>query len=162
MNSRCHWARIFWLLKSIPEATEWFQKKSNFRNFSCANNSNFGGFFWGGGAWPGYRGIWVPWVLECLYCHRMTTQSHPAGNRRVSENVELGRVGRRCWSNSGEPSRKLSRPPPLIVHLPLAWHQIAPVGPCSIALILRPQAQGRPQSPDHVLQVLPLLQDGRR
>ena len=30
-----------------------------------------------------------PWVLKYPYCHQMITQTHPRGNRRVSEKVEM-------------------------------------------------------------------------
>ena len=30
-----------------------------------------------------------PWVLKYLYCHQVITQTHPRGNGRVSEKVEI-------------------------------------------------------------------------
>ena len=30
-----------------------------------------------------------PWALKSPYCHRMMTQTHPRGNRRVSEKVKM-------------------------------------------------------------------------
>ena len=54
-------------------------------------NSNFGAF---GG--PMARATWAqwplcgpPWVLKHLHCHQMINQTHPSGNRRVSEKVEM-------------------------------------------------------------------------
>ena len=31
------------------------------------------------------------WVFKYLYCHQMITQTHPRGNRRVSEKGEFGK-----------------------------------------------------------------------
>ena len=54
-------------------------------------NSNFEAF---GG--PMARARWAqwplhgsPWALKYPYCHQMITQTHPRGNRRVSEKVEM-------------------------------------------------------------------------
>ena len=38
-------------------------------------------------AWQPLRGS--PWVLKYPYCHQIITQTHPRGNRRVSEKVEF-------------------------------------------------------------------------
>ena len=42
------------------------------------------------------RAIWAeqplrgsPWVLKYPYCHQIITQTHPRGNRRVSEKVKF-------------------------------------------------------------------------
>ena len=55
------------------------------------NKGNFGAF---GG--PMARATWAwrllsgsLWVLKYLYCHQMITQTHPKGDKRVSEKVEL-------------------------------------------------------------------------
>ena len=44
---------------------------------------------------PGYTGLmataWV-WVLKYPYCHQMITQTHPRGERRVSEKVECKKI----------------------------------------------------------------------
>ena len=52
-------------------------------------NSNFKAFGGGGGAWPVLRGLpGSLWVLEYPYCHQMTTQTHPRGNKRILEKIK--------------------------------------------------------------------------
>ena len=61
------------------------------KGIESPTNNNFEAF---GG--PMARARWAqwplhgsPWVLKYPHCHQMITQTHPRGNKKVSEKVEM-------------------------------------------------------------------------
>ena len=108
--------------KPVLGVKEGVRKKPNFQKpLNSLNNSHFVAFpvpmAWATLAQRQLRGS--PWVLESPYCHQMIPQTHPSGDRRVSEKHEISNV-RNCSVNACERENlKMAHSSPARAHMGL-------------------------------------------